>query len=64
MWNGVAHNWLDSIEVVPAPYEYDQEIRVWVMGLSYSKKQDQVQKFLDFAEKHGPEVFKEFGYVK
>ncbi len=64
MWNGVANNYLDAIEVVPAPYEYDEEIRVSVMGLSYTKQPEQVQKFLDFVEAHGPEVFKEFGYVK
>lgn len=64
MWNGVAHNWLDAIEIIPTPYEYDQEIRVGVMGLSYSKKQEQVEQFLDFVEKHGKKVFTEFGYVK
>lgn len=64
MWNGVANNFLDAIEVVPAPYEYDDEIRVSVMGLSYTEQPEQVQKFLDFVETHGQEVFKEFGYVK
>lgn len=64
MWNGVANNFLDAIEIVPVPYEYDDEIRVSVMGLSYTKQPEKVQKFLDFVEAHGPEVFKEFGYVK
>ncbi len=64
MWNGVANNYLDAIEVVPAPYEYDDEIRVSVMGLSYTKQPEQIQKFLGFVEAHGPDVFKEFGYVK
>jgi len=64
MWNGVANNFLDAIEVVPVPYEYDEEIRVSVMGLSYTKQPEQVQQFLDFVEAHGKEVFKEFGYVK
>jgi len=64
MWNGVAHNWLDALEIVPAPYEYDKQIRVAVMGLSYSKKRDKVEQFLDFVEAHGKEVFREFGYVK
>jgi len=64
MWNGVANNFKDAIDVVPVPYEYDEEIRVSVMGLSYTKQPEKVQKFLDFAEAHGPEVFKEFGYVK
>ena len=49
---------------MPVPYEYDEEIHVSVMGLSYTKQPEEVQKFLDFVEEHGPEVFKEFGYVK
>jgi len=64
MWNGVAHNWLDAIDIVPTPYEYDQEVRVGVMGLSYSKKRELVEEFLKFTEQHGEEVFREFGYVK
>jgi molybdate transport system substrate-binding protein len=64
MWNGVANNFLDVIEVVPAPYEYEDEIRVSVMGLSYSQQPEKVEEFLDFVETHGKEVFKEFGYVK
>lgn len=64
MWNGVAHNYLDSLEIVPTEYEYDQTIRVAVIGLSYSRKQEQLKEFLDFVEKHGKEVFTEFGYVK
>ena len=64
MWNGVAHNYLDSLEIIPAEYEYDKTIRVAVTGLSYSRKQGQLKAFLDFVEKHGKEVFTEFGYVK
>jgi molybdate transport system substrate-binding protein len=64
MWNGVAHNFRDAVDIVPLPYEYDTEIRVAVMGLSYSKKQAAVQQFLDFVEQHGPTIFQEFGYVK
>ncbi len=64
MWNGVAHNWLDAVEIVPTPYEYDEEIRVGVMGLSYSKKQELIEEFLQFVEAHGEEVFRQFGYVK
>jgi molybdate transport system substrate-binding protein len=64
MWNGVANNFLDAIEIVPAPYEYDDEITVSVMGLSYTKQPEQVQAFLDFVEAHGKPVFEEFGYVK
>ena len=64
MWNGVAHNWLDDVEIVPTPYEYDDEIRVGVMGLSYSEKPELVERFLKFADEHGQKVFTEFGYVK
>ncbi len=64
MWNGIAHNFLDAIEIVPTPYEYDKVIRVWVMGLSYSKKKQLVERFLDFCRSDGKMVFAEFGYVK
>ena len=64
MWNGVAHNWLDSIQIVPGPYEYDDEVRVGVIGLSYTEKPQRVEQFLKFAEKHGKDIFAEFGYVK
>jgi molybdate transport system substrate-binding protein len=64
MWNGVAHGYLDAIEIVPGPYEYDEPTRLSVMGLSYSKKQEELGKFLDFVEKHGKQVFSDFGYVK
>ena len=64
MWNGVATGYLDAIEIVPGPYEYDKTIRLSVMGLSYSKKQEELGKFLDFVEEHGKQVFTDFGYVK
>lgn len=64
MWNGVAHNWLDAIEIVPGPYEYDEEIRVGVIGLSYSDHPDVVEQFLKFTDEHGEAIFEEFGYVK
>ena len=64
MWNGMAHNWLDDIEIVPTPYEYDHEVRVGVIGLSYSPKKELIEKFLDFAQRRGRKVFQEFGYVK
>ncbi len=64
MWNGVAHNFLDAIEIVPTPYEYDEEIRVWVMGLKYSEKENALAKFLAFCSSEGKKVFAEFGYVK
>jgi molybdate transport system substrate-binding protein len=64
MWNGVAHNFLDAIEIVPTPYEYKDEVQVGVMGLSYTKNKEAVEHFLDFVREHGNDVFAEFGYVK
>ena len=64
MWNGKIYNWRDDIEVVPIDYEYDMEVKVSVMGLSYSDKQEQISEFLDFVEEHGPTVFEKFGYIK
>ncbi len=64
MWNGVANEYLDAIDIVPTPYEYDEQIRVGVIGLSYTKHPDEVEAFLKFAEEHGQEVFKESGYLK
>ncbi|NLX15259.1 MAG: extracellular solute-binding protein [Phycisphaerales bacterium] len=64
LWNGVAHNYLEHIEIVPTPYEYDATIRAHVIGLKYSKNPDLVREFITFAQKHGPEIFASFGYVK
>jgi molybdate transport system substrate-binding protein len=64
MWNGVAHTFLDSLDIVPTPYEYDTETRVGVIGLSYSRSEDQVEQFLKYVAEHGKAVFAEFGYVK
>jgi ABC-type molybdate transport system substrate-binding protein len=64
MWNGVAQNFLDAVDVVPVPYEYDSEIRVGVIGLGYSAHQDAVEQFLAFVDEHGKAVFEEYGYVK
>lgn len=64
MWKGVAHNYRDALDIVPCPYEYDEEIRVGVIGLSYTKNKAEVERFLKFVEKHGKAVFEEFGYVK
>jgi len=64
MWNGVAHNWLDKLDVVPTPYEYDQEIRVAVIGLSYSRQTELVTRFLDFTDRRGGSVFREYGYAR
>jgi len=64
MWNGVAHNYLDSLDVVPTPYEYDSVIRVHVIGLNYSQVPELTQSFVRFAREHGEEVFASYGYVK
>lgn len=64
MWNGVANNFKDSNEIVPTPYEYDEEVRVHVMSLSFSEHQDELEQYIQFVEQRGPAVFKEYGYVK
>jgi len=64
MWNGTAHNFLDTLEIIPTPYEYDETIRVWVMGLSYSPQPDLVKQFLEFCKTEGRKVFAAHGYVK
>jgi len=64
MWNGVAHNFSDSVDVVKTPYEYDQEIRVHIIGLSYTSQPEALKKFMEFAKEKGEETFTEFGYVK
>jgi molybdate transport system substrate-binding protein len=64
LWNGVAHTFKDSLEIVKTPYEYDQETRVHIIALSYSKHPDALKKFMEFARGRGPEVFAAYGYVK
>jgi len=64
MWNGVAHTFRDSLEIVPTPYEYDQEIRVHIIGLNYTKQTESLKQFIEFVRDRGPEVFAEYGYVK
>ncbi|MCP4259391.1 MAG: solute-binding protein [Planctomycetes bacterium] len=64
MWNGVAHTFRDSLEVVKTPYEYDEEIRVHIIGLSYTKESESLKQFINFARTKGPEIFAEYGYVK
>ena len=64
MWNGVAHTFRDSLEVVKTPYEYDEEIRVHIIGLSYTKKPEALRQFINFARTKGPDIFAEYGYVK
>jgi molybdate transport system substrate-binding protein len=64
MWNGVAHTFRESLEVVKTPYEYDEEIRVHIIGLSYTKKPEALKQFITFARTKGPDIFAEYGYVK
>jgi len=64
MWNGVANTFADSLDIVPTPYEYDSEIRVHVIGLSYSQYPEHVKKLVEFARTRGKEIFAEHGYVK
>ena len=64
MWNGVAHTFLDAVDIIPTEYEYENEIQVGVIGLSYTEKKDLVEQFLKFVEEEGKAVFQEFGYVK
>jgi molybdate transport system substrate-binding protein len=64
MWNGVAHNFAEHLEIVATPYEYDTTIRVHVIGLSYSKNPQLVREFVAFAEARGEKIFASYGYVK
>lgn len=64
MWNGVANWFQDDLDIVQAPYEYDEEIRVHVIGLNYSSHPQLVQEFIDFAGERGPAIFAGHGYVK
>jgi len=64
MWNGVAHTFADSLDIVKTPYEYDKEIRVHIISLNYSQKPELLKQFMAFARERGPEIFAEYGYVK
>ncbi len=64
MWNGVANTFKKDLEVVKTPYEYDTEIGVQVIGLSYSKNPELVKKFMEFTRERGEKIFAENGYVK
>ncbi len=64
LWNGVAYTFKDSLEIVKTPYEYDQETRVHIIGLGYSKHPEALRKFMEFARHRGPEIFATYGYVK
>lgn len=64
MWNGVAHTFRNSLDIVPAPYEYDTEIGVQVIGLNYSKYPELVKRFVEFARGEGKDIFARHGYTK
>ena len=64
MWNGVAHTFRESVDIVPAPYEYDSEIKVHIIGLNYSAQPELVKQFIEMAQTRGPEIYAEFGYTK
>jgi ABC-type molybdate transport system substrate-binding protein len=64
MWNGVAHTFTDSLDIIKTPYEYEEEIRVHIMGLSYTKQPEALEQFMEFVRKRGPAIFAEYGYVK
>lgn len=64
MWNGVAHTFRDDLEIIETPYEYDTEICVHVIGLNYSKHAELVERFVEFAETEGADIFAKYGYVK
>lgn len=64
MWNGVANTFKDSLELVKGPYEYDEEIRVHVIGLNYTKEPEALKRFIAFAREKGPSIFAKHGYVK
>jgi molybdate transport system substrate-binding protein len=64
MWNGVAHNFKEYLEIVPTQYEYDTAIGVHVIGLSYSKNPELVRRFVSFAKEGGEAIYASYGYVK
>ncbi len=64
IWNATAYTFRDDLELVPVPYEYDTDIRVHVIGLSYSEKKDLLDEFLKFVDEHGKKLYAEHGYVK
>ncbi|MCX7805989.1 MAG: substrate-binding domain-containing protein [Planctomycetota bacterium] len=63
-WNGIAFNFRDALDAIPINEKFDREVRVLVVGLNYSKRPDDVEKFLKFAEKEGAAIFREHRYVK
>ncbi len=64
MWNGVAHTFKEHLEIVKTPYEYEEAIRVHVIGLGYSEQPELVKQFVAFAKDRGKTIFASHGYVK
>jgi molybdate transport system substrate-binding protein len=64
MWNGVAHTFGDSVQIIPTSYEYDTEVCVHVIGLGYSGHSEAMRRFLEFCRSKGPEIFARHGYTK
>ena len=64
MWNGVANTFKDSLDVVRTPYEYDKEVGVHIIGLSYTKQAESLRQFIEFARQKAPAIFAEHGYLK
>lgn len=64
MWNGAAHTFRDSLDIVKTPNEFGADTKVHIMSLSYSKHPDLLKKFMEYARKRGPEIFAENGFVK
>jgi molybdate transport system substrate-binding protein len=64
MWNGVAHNYKEYLEIIPVPYEYDTDIRVHIIGLNYSKHPELIERFIAFARENAKDIFASYGYVK
>jgi molybdate transport system substrate-binding protein len=62
MWNGTAHTFSDSLDIVKTPNEFGKETHIHIMSMSYSKHPEEVKKFMDFVRKRGPEVFAQYGY--
>jgi molybdate transport system substrate-binding protein len=64
MWNGVANDFRDDLDTIKTTYEYDNEIRVHVIGLNYTSRPDLLKAFIAFAKEKGPAIYAGHGYVK
>lgn len=64
MWNGVANTFKEHLEVVPVPYEYEEEIRVHVIALNYSTCPEKLAQFMELVEQKGKDLFAQHGYSK